>query len=102
MFEGEGFDVVGEAADGAGAITAAAHLRPSVVVLDVGLPDVSGLDVVTGIRDGSPGTLVVLVSGRREREFGDRVARSGADAFLDKARLLPGTLSTLLAGLGPR
>ena len=53
MFEGEGFEVVGEAADGTGALAAVARLRPGIVVLDVGLPDASGLDLVDGIRDGS-------------------------------------------------
>lgn len=102
MFEGEGFEVVGEAADGAGALVAAARLRPGIVVLDVGLPDASGLDLVSGIRHGSPGSVVVLVSGRREREYGDRVARSGADAFVEKAQLVPGTLAALLARLDSR
>jgi len=96
LLEDDGFDVVGEAEDAAGALREATRLQPDLVLLDVGLPDGSGLDVVTPLRHVSPGSFVVLVSGRREDEYGDRVARSGADAFVEKTRLAPGVLGTLL------
>ena len=45
LLESEGYDVVGEAADGAGALEAAEQLHPDVVLLDVQLPDLDGFEV---------------------------------------------------------
>ena len=97
LLEDDGFDVIGEAEDAAGALREAARLRPDLVLLDVGLPDGSGIEVVGPLRDVSPGSLVVLVSGRRESEYGDRVARSGADAFVEKTALSPGVVAGLVS-----
>jgi CheY-like chemotaxis protein/anti-sigma regulatory factor (Ser/Thr protein kinase) len=58
-----GFDVVGEAGDGATAITAAARLQPDVVVLDLGLPDLAGHEVLTRLRAVAPVTRVVVYTG---------------------------------------
>lgn len=58
-----GFEVVGEADDGAGAVRHAAELRPDVVVLDLGLPDLAGHEVLTQIRSSSPASKVVVFSG---------------------------------------
>jgi DNA-binding NarL/FixJ family response regulator len=58
-----GFQVVGEARDGAEAVELAASLRPDIVVLDLGLPDLTGRDVLTGIREVSPASDVVVFSG---------------------------------------
>lgn len=58
-----GFEVVGEAADGGDAVTLASQLRPDAVVLDLGLPDIAGQEVLSRIRDASPQTQVVVFSG---------------------------------------
>ena len=47
-------------------------------------------------RAAGPGRVVVLVSGRREQDYGGRVAGSGADAFVEKAALVPGVIPALL------
>ena len=49
VLESEGFDVVGEAADGASALAAVAELEPEVVLLDVQLPDMTGFDVCAAL-----------------------------------------------------
>ena len=58
-----GFEVVGEAADGAEAVRQAALLRPDVVVLDLGLPDIAGREVLSRVRAESPVSKVVVFSG---------------------------------------
>ncbi len=58
-----GFEVVGEAADGGEAVSLIARLRPDVVVLDVGLPDLAGRELLTQIRRDSPQSKVVVFSG---------------------------------------
>jgi len=58
-----GFDLVAEAEDGAGAIRAAAHHQPDVVVLDLGLPDLAGHEVLTRLRAVSPAAQIVVYTG---------------------------------------
>ena len=57
------FTVVGEAADGASAIDLTARERPDIVVLDLGLPDLAGKEVLSGLRAALPSVKVVVFSG---------------------------------------
>lgn len=89
LLDGAAFQVVGEAADGAGALTQVRALVPEVVLLDVQLPDVSGFQVCKTIldSDGARGISVVLCSVRRAADYGAAVRRCGARGFLAKDRL---------------
>ena len=58
-----GFEVIGEASDGGEAVQLADSLRPDVVVLDLGLPDIAGREVLSRIRERSPQSKVVVFSG---------------------------------------
>jgi CheY-like chemotaxis protein len=58
-----GFDVVAEVGDGASAIVAAARHQPDVVVLDLGLPDIAGHEVLTQLRAVAPAAQVVVYTG---------------------------------------
>jgi CheY-like chemotaxis protein len=72
-----GFEVVGEARTGAEAISLAAEHRPDIVVLDLGLPDIAGRDVLARLRDESPDTRVVVLSAREPTDrawFEERTA----------------------------
>lgn len=71
------FSVVGEASNGAEAIARAAELRPDVVVLDIGLPDIAGQEVLTRIREQVPDTKVVVFTGTDPRDS------AGIDARVD-------------------
>jgi DNA-binding NarL/FixJ family response regulator len=91
-----GFDVVGEAADGAQALEAVARLRPDVVLLDVQLPDASGFEVAARLRTNGHIPDVVLTSSRDAAEFGGLIERSGARGFMPKAKLSARGLAALL------
>lgn len=92
------------AADGQGALRAAADWGPEVVVLDVMLPGRSGFDVLRDLRSGDHGPGVILVTARDE--VADRVAglELGADDYVTKPfepRELAARVSALLRRLGP-
>jgi DNA-binding NarL/FixJ family response regulator len=96
LLESAGFEVVGEAADGASALEAAASLRPDVVLLDVILPDIDGFEVAEAlIRNGNPAE-IVLVSSHDPRDFGSLIEESGARGFISKAELSPARLTAVL------
>jgi CheY-like chemotaxis protein len=96
LLESEGFEVVGEAADGAAAIEAASSLRPDVVLLDIKLPDIDGFEVASALaRNGSP-PVILLTSSHDPRDFGTLIEESGARAFIPKAELSPAKLKALL------
>jgi two-component system, OmpR family, KDP operon response regulator KdpE len=77
-----GYDV-DVAADGAAALAAAAARRPDVVILDLGLPDMDGLEVIRGLR--AWGTMPIIVLSAREQEP-DKIAAldAGADDYVTK------------------
>ncbi len=97
MLEAEGFDVVGEEADGVSALAAVGTLEPDLVLLDVQLPDMSGFDVCAALegRNGAPD--VILVSSRDLADFGDLVDASCACGFVPKGELSGELLAALLA-----
>jgi DNA-binding NarL/FixJ family response regulator len=96
LLESEGFDVVGEAPDGASAIEAAKSLHPDVVLLDVYLPDIDGFEVAERLTENGRPPAVVMTSSRDARDFGPLVEQSGARGFIPKAELSGATLSALI------
>jgi DNA-binding NarL/FixJ family response regulator len=93
-----GFQVVGEAADGADALSAAHELAPDVVLLDVQLPDIDGFAVAERLtaRQGAP--IVVLVSSRARLDYGSRADASRARGFIAKAELSGEALLRVISG----
>jgi DNA-binding NarL/FixJ family response regulator len=81
MLECDGYEVVGEAADGAQALTAARELRPDLVLVDVGLPDCDGRDLAARLGTNSH-VAVLLISSRDDVESGEE-----ALGFIPKDRL---------------
>jgi DNA-binding NarL/FixJ family response regulator len=96
LLESEGFEVVGEAFDGASAIDAAELLHPDVMLLDVHLPDIDGFEVAARLKKNGRPPAIVLTSSRDARDFGELVEESGALGFIPKAELSGETLSALL------
>jgi DNA-binding NarL/FixJ family response regulator len=96
--ERDGWTIAGEAVDGAEALRAARALEPDVVLLDVGLPGMSGLEVVRRLRDEMPQLVVVVVSTHDSADYHDLAVANGARGFLAKSELTGAALATLLAG----
>ena len=95
-----GFQVVGEAADGAQALSAARDLAPDVVLLDIQLPDVDGFTVAEALAAVERAPIVVLVSSRALVDYGHRVDASTARGFIAKADLSGETLLRVITGPG--
>ncbi len=96
LLELEGFDVIGEAADGASAVEAAHRLQPELVLLDVQLPDTDGFAVTARLLSNGHAPAVILTSSRDASDFGPLVAQSGARGFVPKSELSGAALSALL------
>jgi DNA-binding NarL/FixJ family response regulator len=96
LLEAEGYEVVGEAADGMSAIEEAKRLRPDVMLLDVQLPDMDGFAVAEALCRNGWSPAVVLTSSRDLSDFGSLVKTCGARGFVPKAELSADRLSTLL------
>jgi DNA-binding NarL/FixJ family response regulator len=95
LFEAAGYVVVGDAADGAGAIEAAARLRPDVVLLDVLLPDQSGFDVAIALAAEPEPPEVVLTSSRSASDLRPSLDAAAAVGFIPKDELSTSTLAVL-------
>jgi two-component system nitrate/nitrite response regulator NarL len=97
LLAAEGFEVVGEAADGASALAAAKTLEPEIVLLDIQLPDIDGFEVSARLLAADPRVAIVLISGRDRAEYGSLIETSGARGFVAKADLSVSALERLLA-----
>jgi DNA-binding NarL/FixJ family response regulator len=96
LLEAEGFAVVGEAADGDGAIAAVERLRPQVVLLDIQLPDSDGFTVAERLAAGSDPPRVVLISSREAAAYGPRLEAAAAQGFIPKRELSGSALAALV------
>jgi two-component system chemotaxis response regulator CheY len=92
MLEAGGYEVVGEAANGRSAIQQVERFRPSLVLLDVTLPDISGFELAARFDSST----VVLTSGRDLASSRRRLAESGVIGFIPKEQLSAAALDRLL------
>jgi CheY-like chemotaxis protein len=94
--ESEGIDVVAEVDTGAGTFAAVLRWRPDVVLLDLGLPDIDGVEVARQLT-ADPGPTVILIS-TREAQYGIRIAAGLAAGYLPKDDL---SLAAIEGLIGP-
>jgi DNA-binding NarL/FixJ family response regulator len=90
-----GFEVVGEAADGADAVALAKQLEPEVVLMDLRMPVLGGLDATRLIKDARPATQVVLLTAFDSPALQQQAEEAGCFAYLVKGGP-PGTLRLVL------
>jgi len=80
----EDLEVVGEAADGQEALRKAKELRPDLVLMDISMPNMSGLEAVTLLRKRVPDSKIVILTMHDNREYIARMIRLGARGYLLK------------------
>jgi len=88
-------DVVGEAGNGREAVHLALSLKPDVVVMDVGMPGLDGIDATRAILEQSPGTRIVSLSRHEESDTTAAMLEAGAETYLTKG----GPTSDLIAAI---
>lgn len=96
LLEADGFDVLGEAADGQSAMQEARRLRPQVVLLDVQLPGMDGFAVAESLAAEPSAPAVVLISSRGRGAHRTRLESTPARGFITKAEFSGECLSSLL------
>jgi DNA-binding NarL/FixJ family response regulator len=92
--------VVGEAEDGITAIQKASQLNPDLVILDIGLPDMSGVEVATRILEMAPKTRILFLTDNTSRDTVCNALLTGAQGYVVKASaakdLVPAVEAVLL------
>jgi DNA-binding NarL/FixJ family response regulator len=78
------FTVVGEAADGRQAVALAEQLKPDIVVMDIGMPGLNGIEACRQVRENLPDTQVVMLSMHSDEGYVLRALKAGARAYLLK------------------
>ena len=87
-----GFEVVGTASDGMNAVQLTAVKKPDLVLLDLSMPRVNGLEAAKQIRLSSPDLRVIIFSELKGLSLADECRRNGADSFVHKSQLPEGLL----------
>jgi DNA-binding NarL/FixJ family response regulator len=95
-----GFEVVGEAQTGEEGVDMAATLAPDLVLMDVNLPGIDGLEATRRILDASTPPVVLLLSTYEEDEYGPRAAECGAAAYIPKSAFGPDRLESAWEAAG--
>lgn len=85
----EGFALVGEAADGGEAVAMVSELAPDLVLMDINMPRMNGIEATRRILESAPGTTVFLCSTYQRSDLPPEAESSGAAAYINKEELTP-------------
>ena len=94
-----GFEVVGEAENGAVAVQKYAELQPDIVTMDITMPEMDGLEALKAIRKMDPGATVIMISALGQESMVRDAVLSGAKGFVVKP-FKEETINAALAKLG--
>lgn len=86
--EDSDLQVVGEAGDARAGITAVGELRPDVVLLDLSMPDMDGLEAIPHLREASPDTRIIVFSGFAADRMSESALALGAARYVEKGESL--------------
>jgi DNA-binding NarL/FixJ family response regulator len=89
------FEVVGTASDGAKAIEAAEQLNPDIVLLDLAMPVLDGMQALPKLRSQLPDARIVIFSGFDQGPLVEEAMKIGADAYLEKGASVTSLVSML-------
>lgn len=98
--ESRGLHVIGEAANGRDALRMSEAERPDVIVLDLAMPHLDGLEAIPRLRALAPDVSIVVLSGFAESRMRQRALDAGADAYVEKGSAMAG-IADLIVGLRP-
>jgi len=84
LSEDPAIEIVGEAADGEAGVQAVADLQPDVVLLDLSMPQLDGMEAIPAMLERSPNTRIVALSGFGADRMAEPVLAQGAVAYLEK------------------
>ena len=82
-------EIVGAAKDGPGALAAAGLLKPDVIVLDISMPGMTGLEVAVSLREAGSKAALVFLTIHEEEEFVAAAKAAGGTGYVVKLRLVP-------------
>jgi DNA-binding NarL/FixJ family response regulator len=91
----EGWEVCGEAGTGAGAVTLALQEKPDVIIMDIHMPDLNGLDAAQAILAQLPSTQVLILSAHESESLIRRMLASGARGYVLKADICEDLISAV-------
>jgi DNA-binding NarL/FixJ family response regulator len=97
ILEADGYRVIAESATGWEALEAAARVRPAVVLLDIGLPDIDGIEVAGLLTAADEDRPVILISSRDAADYAPLLAGCGARGFIPKDELSGDAVAALAA-----
>ena len=98
--ERPGFQIVGEAIDGPEGVRKAAELKPDLVIVDIALPKLNGIEVTRQIRSVSPDSHVVFLTGNNSPEVAREALDAGANAYVVKSDAPTELFAAVEAALG--
>ena len=95
ILRSEEYPIAGEASNGKDAIALCAKLKPGVILLDIDMPGMDGLETLKAIRQGFPAVKVIMVSAMASMEKVEKAIEEGAIGFVVKPFNAAGVLDTI-------
>lgn len=103
VLRGEGYNVVGEATDGGSGLELALKLRPNIILLDVVMPKISGLEILPKMKSLVPDARILMVTANKDQETVSEAVKAGIHGFIVKpfnAQKIIDTVAGVVAKMG--